>query len=566
MKIVKLIQGSPEWFAHRAAHLNASDAPAMIGCSPYKTRAQLLREYATGVTKEVDAATQRRFDDGHRFEALARPRAEDIIGEVLYPCVGVEGRYSASFDGLTLLYDTAFEHKSLNDDLRAAFDAIEQSGGDGSMLPAHYQVQMEQQCMVSGAERVLFMASKWEGETLLEERHCWYSPNAELREQIVRGWAQLEQDVASYQPEQTVDGVLVGRSPDQLPALRIEVKGMVTASNLGEFKAHALAVLGSINRDLQTDEDFADAEQTVKWAKGVEDKLEAAKANALSQTADIEAVFRTIDDVAAETRRIRLELDKLVKARKDSLRAEIVSAGVASVRAHIAGVNASLGEHAMVAPASLQATIAEAIKGKKSFSSMREAVDAAAAKAKIEASQHADRVRANIAVLAEHADCAHLFPDRVQLCASKAPDDLRNLVAARVAEHQQHEAQRLEAERERIRQEEAARLAAEQRAKELVAAEAKQHDTTPAAEVPEPAPAPAPIAPVAPDRPVARIKLGDINARIAPLSITADGLAQLGFSPVGTERSAKLYAEADFVSMCRAMYRVIQSAAQPVEA
>ena len=76
MQIVSLQQGSPEWLAHRAQHFNASDAPAMMGCSPYKTRTQLLHELHTGVSPEVDHYTQRIFDNGHRFEALARPLAE----------------------------------------------------------------------------------------------------------------------------------------------------------------------------------------------------------------------------------------------------------------------------------------------------------------------------------------------------------------------------------------------------------------------------------------------------------------------------------------------------------
>ena len=120
MKTIDLIQGSPEWLAHRAQHFNASDAPAMMGCSPYKTRAELLRELKTGIAAEVGAAAQHRFDDGHRFEALARLQAEGIIGDDLYPCVGVDGKYSASFDGLTLCGETAFEHKAMNVSLRAA--------------------------------------------------------------------------------------------------------------------------------------------------------------------------------------------------------------------------------------------------------------------------------------------------------------------------------------------------------------------------------------------------------------------------------------------------------------
>src|SRR5690606_4233062 len=186
-------------------------------------------------------------------------------------------------------------------------------GCTGADLPKHYRVQMEQQLLVAGAGRALFMASKWndDGE-LVEERHCWYTSDPELRELLVAGWKQFEADVAAYQPEEPATAPVVGRAPEQLPALHIEVTGMVTASNLREFQHQAMAVLGSINRDLQTDEDFANAEQTVKWCKGVEERLDATKAHALSQTASIDELFRTIDTVSAEARRIRLELDKLV--------------------------------------------------------------------------------------------------------------------------------------------------------------------------------------------------------------------------------------------------------------
>ena len=100
MRIHDLIQGSRAWLQYRASHFNASDAPAMMGCSPYKTRAELLREMHTGVVPEVDIATRKRFDNGHRAEALARPLAEGLIGEPLFPVVGSQGRLAASFDGL----------------------------------------------------------------------------------------------------------------------------------------------------------------------------------------------------------------------------------------------------------------------------------------------------------------------------------------------------------------------------------------------------------------------------------------------------------------------------------
>lgn len=563
MKAVNLIQGGMEWHAHRAQHWNASDAPAMLGVSPYKSRAELLRERATGISQEFDAATQRRFDDGHRFEALARSLAEQIIGEELYPVTGVEGRYSASFDGLTMLEDTAWEHKAASDSL---IRAIQDADQGNALLPEHYRVQMEHQCMVSGAERVLFMASKWtdDGE-LIEERHCWYWPDAALRARIVAGWEQFERDLADYQPT-PVETKAVGRSPETLPALRIEAKGMVTASNMAEFREHAMAVLGQINRDLQTDEDFASAEATVKWCSGVEERLTAAKANVLAQMADVDAVCRTIDDVQAETRRIRLELDRLVKAEKENRKAQIVQAGVDAVRAHYAATSQTLGAYpsCLAFPAGLPAEIGASIKGLKTLTSMREKVDAAVATAKISASQKADAIRVNAAILDEHKDHAFLFTDCARIVVDKSPDDLRNLITARIAEHKAREEAKLEAERQRIRAEEQAkaeRAAREELEKQRAAEEARIAAEAKAQEKPLPPVTMTVVQPqafVAPAQPAAQpsnrtIKLGEINAALAPLSITAEGLASIGFASCGQDRAAKLYRADDLPKILRTL-------------
>ena len=79
MKTIDVTVGTPEWHAHRATSFNASDAPAMLGVSPYKTRSELLHERFTGIVPEVDARTQSRFNDGHHYEALALELAEKII-------------------------------------------------------------------------------------------------------------------------------------------------------------------------------------------------------------------------------------------------------------------------------------------------------------------------------------------------------------------------------------------------------------------------------------------------------------------------------------------------------
>ena len=238
---------------------------------------------------------------------------------------------------------------------------------------------------------------------------------------------------------------------------------MVTASNLQAFREHAVSVFGGISRDLQTDQDFANAESTVKWCKGVEEKLEAAKQHALSQTASIDELFRTIDEISESARATRLELDKLVKARKEARRLEIKQGAEQALATHIETINKRLGKVRLPA---IAADFAGAIKGKRTISSLQDAVDSELARAKIEANAIAEGIEANLASLRElAAEHAFLFADAQQLVL-KANDDLVSLIKVRIAEHQQAEQRRLDAEREKIRAEEQARLEREQRAEQ----------------------------------------------------------------------------------------------------
>ena len=439
-------QGGPEWHALRAKRFTASEASAMLGVSKYQTRADLLKRKATGLVEEVDAATQRRFDDGHAAEAAARPIVEGAIGDDLYPVTmsaDVNGLpLLASMDGLTMLGDTGWETKLLNQELRADVEA--------GTLHEHYTVQMEQQLMVSGADRIYFTTTDGTPENTFG---MWYEPNPALRERIVAGWAQFSEDVAAYVPEpETVKAA--GKAPDALPALRIEVTGMVTASNLAAFREHALAVFGGINTDLQTDADFADAERTVKWCKEVEDKLDAAKQHALSQTASIDDLFRTIDAIKEEARQKRLTLDKLVKAEKENRKAEIVSEARKAFADHWSALCRRVGGEWI--PAVGVSYFADAIKGLKSLDSMRDKASTALAHAKIEANAVADRIDANRKTVEDMS----LMPDFAQVC-TKAPDDFAALYGMRKQQRAEAEAKRLEAEREKIRREEEAKARAE---------------------------------------------------------------------------------------------------------
>ena len=551
----KIIQGTPEWHKFRARHFTASDAPAMMGESPYKTRDELLREKATGVAVDVSEETQRRFDDGHRFEALARPLAEKIIGEELYPVTGSSDRFSASFDGMTMLGDVIFEHKTLN----AALAVI----GPDDQLPLHYRIQMEHQLLVSGAEKCLFMASKWDGgDQLIESRYWWYLPDLLLRESIVFGWRQLEKDAASYTPPE-VRPEVVGRAPDALPALRIELTGQVTTSNLAEFRAHAQAVLGGIKKDnFQTDEDFANADKTAKWCSDVESRLDAAKQHALAQTTSIDELFRTLDAIKEDTRQVRLGLEKTVKARKEAVKLERINKAKSDFATHIDALQAEI---AGVRLTVLAPDFGGAIKGLKTLSSIDSAIGVAMANAKIAADQQAVDVRAKLVWLSENAaEHRALLADLQQLIA-KPMDDFKLVVKARIDAHSQAEEARLEAERERIRNEEAAKLAAQAESKTPPPSAADLAVSLGAAMVGGSHFVPA--QPTLPPRAVdvidapPTLKLGEINARLG-FTLSADFLAQLGFV-AHQERSSRLYHERDWPHICAALIRHIQAAARP---
>ena len=536
MKIHQLVQGSPEWLAYRAHHFNASDAPAMMGCSPYKTRAQMLREMHTGVAAEVDAGTQKRFDNGHRAEALARPLAEEFIGQELYPVVGSRSRLSASFDGLTLDEREGFEHKALNNELRAAFHEIARvdwnSDADACrVLPIYHRVQMEQQLLVSGAERILFMSSAWDPDgNLIEEHHVWYYPDQALRDQIIDGWAQFERDLAAYVLPAAEEAAPVGHAPESLPALLIQVTGAVTASNLDEFKQTALSAIRSVNRTLRSDQDFAHAEKAVKWCSEVESRLAAAKAHALSQTASIDALFKAIDDISAEARAVRLDLDKLVSRRKVEVKEEAVAKVRAALDAHIAALNAEIAPMRVPQPV---VDWAGAIKGLKSLTSMQDKLDGALAVAKIAAEADARGIRANVATFQQHAaGFEFLFADIGQV-VHKAADDFLVLVQARIAA-------------------EAARVAAQQQA----SVPAAPPMAAPAAHVVSmPAAAPAPA--LRADEP-ATLKLSTICDRLGFTMTAAFVFDTLGIKPAKAEGAAKLYRESDFGRICAALQQHIE--------
>lgn len=450
MEILNVQQNTPEWLAVRGQYFCASDAPAMMGESQYTTRSELLRIKSTGIAPDIDPAKQALFDAGHASEDKARIIIERFIGESLDPKVGVRDGLLASFDGLSEDGETGFEHKLWNEKLAAAVRE--------KNLPHSHYWQLEHQIYVGKLKRVIFVVSDGTPDRMVR---MTYKPVPGRMEQLLAGWKQFDEDRANYQHVEVLPAA-VAVPVMALPALSIQVTGSIAlVDNLKLFGTKLESFISNLDMKPATDQAFADSESAIKTLGAAETALEAAKASALAQTASIDEMVRTVALYAGQARTTRLMLTKLVAARKEAIRGEIVQEAREAFANHVTSLNRRLGKPYM--PLVLT-DFPGVIKGKKTVASLRDAVSVELARVKIEANEIADRISFNLARLNEAAESyAFLFAD-VATIVLKAPDDLTALVKVRVAEHKAAEAKRLEAEREKIRAEEAAKLVAENRA------------------------------------------------------------------------------------------------------
>lgn len=551
MNIIDLKQGSPEWKAARLQHFCASEAPAMMGLSKYQTRSDLLKIKATGIAPDVDTGTQALFDRGHAAEAMARPVAEELIGEELYPCTGradVEGLpLLASFDGLTMAEDQQFEHKLyaqwLADYLREHND-----------LPDTHWPQVEHQMIVSGATRTLFMTSTGSEENCVWN---WYASKPDRRAAVIAGWKQFAADLAAYVPAPEV-AAPAAVPVENLPSLVISVTGSLAVSdNMKKFGDALRDFIDRTPTKPATDDEFAICESAIKTLTKAEEALDAAESAALAQVSCIDEMRMlkaTLRDLA---RNNRLALEKLVKAEKENRRSAIVQ----KAQKDLAAFASTLPEaQYMPTPA---ADFGSAIKGLKTMASIQNAVDTELARVKIEATAQAQKIAANLAAINEHPEHRAMFAD-MRTLVLKDCDFVALTVKQRIADHVAEIAKREEearvriqaeadakakAEADRVIEAERAKIRAEEEARAKESAAQAIQEAAPVIAMPAPnIAAQAPNISQAPARSAPSMSIGTISKRLG-FTVSREFLSFLGFE--GTkDRAAYLYHEEDFRMIC----------------
>ncbi len=444
MKILDLVQGTQAWLDARLQLRTASEAPAMMGESKYISRDQLL-DHKKGWTSIVNEFVLKLYAEGHEAEEKARPIAERILGEELSPICGQQedSLLMASFDGITMFGDVLFEHKLWNKTL--AENVM------NNVLEPNYYWQLEQQLMVSGAQKVLFMVSDGTKQNMA---YMFYEPVEGRKEALLAGWKQFNEDLENHEIKAKTVPVKAEVIQD-LPAVSYKMNGLAIISNLDEYKAKALELVEQSKKKLETDQDFANAESMVKIFKSAEDKLGLMSQQVLGEVESIDTFVKDLGFIGENIRQARLALDKQVKTRKEEIKTEMV----VKARNELATiVNEASRQYAV--NFNISADFANAIKGKRNIESMQSAINDELAKAKIALSEQKDVVQTNLNTVNENGEYRFLFNDWSQI-AFKAPEDFATLVKLRISEHQAAEQKKLEAQRELIRKQEEEKAQAE---------------------------------------------------------------------------------------------------------
>lgn len=449
-----LEQGFAEWIGFRRSHYGASEIAAVLGLSRNTKRSELLHLKSTGMEKEFSDYVQKKIlDKGHEIEAIARPIAEKLMDDTLYPVVWSYGRLSASCDGLNMTETAGWENKQFNQEY---FELVE-----SGQVPEEHMPQIQQCLLVTGAERWLFTVSDGTEDGTAS---IWVYPDEAWFERITLAWAQFHEDLATYQPcavQQLPEAEVV----IALPTLFVHAKGEITTHNMTDYGT-ALTEQLEIARSivLVSDQDFANAKAAAKTFREQIKTLAVCKEAMLSQTVTIGEAARMIDAWSEDLRVTALQLEKNVEKEDQAKKVAMINEAKNGFNEHIAALEKTITpiRLGLVVP-----DFAGAIKGKRNYVSMHDAINTLLANAKVEAESATNDIRAKLDWCKAHADgYGFLFNDLQQIII-KPMDDFQLLVSTRVKDHKAEEERKTEeaaeAAREKIRKEEREKLEQQQR-------------------------------------------------------------------------------------------------------
>lgn len=320
-----------------------------------------------------------------------------------------------------------------------------------------------------------------------------------------------------------------------------------TEAALAELRQQYQGIVFDVATTKGDKEARAARQELVKLRTSLEAKRKEIKAPALAYASAIDSEARRI---TAEIRALEEPIDQQIKQEEERKAAEkaererIEQERVSAIKRKIDALRNLPVDSTADSSAELAATLADL----KEY----QITEAEFAEFKQEADDLCSNVvetleRMHAAALAREEEAERQAAERAELERLRRKQEERE--AAERAEREE-EARKLAAEREAIARERA----------ELEALRKQQEQAAQPEPEPEPEPVPVhqqereePVQAAAPEPAEEKIKtlrLGQINELLHPISISADGLAELGFHPVATERASKLYRESEMAAIC----------------
>lgn len=154
-----LVQNTPEWLEARKTMIGASDAPVILGVSPWTTPYQLwLQKLSLAEQKETEAMKR-----GKEKEEQARKAFEEKTGLLVFPTVKISPKHAwmmASFDGMDIEEKNIVEIKCPGKE--------DHSKAKEGVVPEKYIPQLQHQLFVCSLEKAFYFSYTEVSSVVLE--------------------------------------------------------------------------------------------------------------------------------------------------------------------------------------------------------------------------------------------------------------------------------------------------------------------------------------------------------------------------------------------------------------
>lgn len=179
-------QGSAAWHARRRSQGNASEAAALMGCSPWFPRTPYELWLVKSGRAEVDCTPAMRR--GLELEPLARAYVERAFDEIYEPQVVSRERLGASLDGISFDGRRLLEIKCPQQGRESQTWAYVASR---RMPPDHYWWQVQQQLYCADARSARFVVCHAEAGAIVDHLAVEVYPDPNAHQALLEAWQEF---------------------------------------------------------------------------------------------------------------------------------------------------------------------------------------------------------------------------------------------------------------------------------------------------------------------------------------------------------------------------------------